>query len=104
MNFTTENFKTEVLESELPVLVDFWAEWCGPCQSLVPIIDEMTETAEGYKVGKVNVDAEGALAKEYKIMSIPALKVFHQGKIVAEMLGLSSREEIEEMIKNAVDL
>lgn len=102
MNFTTENFKTEVLESEVPVLVDFWADWCGPCKSLGPVIDEMAQTANGYKVGKVDVDAEGPLAKQYRVMSIPALKVFYQGKVVSEMVGVSTREEIEEMIQKAV--
>ena len=69
--FTTANFNEEVLQSDIPVLVDFWASWCMPCKMLTPVIEELAEEAEGYKVGKVNVDEEPELARQYNVMSIP---------------------------------
>ncbi len=85
---TTATFTEVVLNSEKPVLVDFWAEWCGPCRMVSPILDEIgAEYADKIEIVKVNVDEEPHLAAEYEITGIPAMKVFHNGKIVKEMVG-----------------
>ena len=76
--FTTDNFETEVLKAEKPVLVDFWATWCGPCRRQAPVVEELAEA--GYEVGKVDVDKEPSLAQQYKIMSIPTLLVFKEDR------------------------
>jgi len=87
-NVTAANFTEVVLNSEKPVLVDFWAEWCGPCRMVGPILDEIgTEYADKITIVKVNVDEEPHLAAEYQITGIPAMKVFQNGKIVKEMVG-----------------
>lgn len=87
-NVTAANFTEVVLNSEKPVLVDFWAEWCGPCRMVGPILDEIgAEYAEKITIVKVNVDEEPHLAAEYQITGIPAMKVFQNGKIVKEMVG-----------------
>ena len=83
ITLTKENFKNEVLNSDIPVLVDFWATWCGPCKMIAPIVEEIAEENEGkIKVGKVNVDDESDLAAEFRISSIPTLLVFKNGQIV----------------------
>lgn len=97
--FTTANFNEEVLQSEVPVLVDFWATWCAPCRMLGPVIDELAEEAQGYKVGKVNVDEEPELAKEYNVMSIPTVLVFKNGKVTASSVGVQPKETLEDMVK-----
>ena len=89
-NFTVQNFETEVLQAKEPVLVDFWAEWCMPCKMQGPAIDKLA--AEGYSVGKVNVDEEGALAEAYGVMSIPTLIIFKDGKEADRMVGLQSKD------------
>ena len=89
-NFTVQNFETEVLQAKEPVLVDFWAEWCMPCKMQGPAIDKLA--AEGYAVGKVNVDEEGALAEAYGVMSIPTLIIFKDGKEADRMVGLQSKD------------
>lgn len=98
LHLTKENFDQEVLESNVPVLVDFWATWCGPCQMVLPIIEELAEELEGVKIGKVNVDEEMELAKQYRVMSIPTLIVFKDGKKVATSVGAKTKEEIKEML------
>lgn len=101
ITLTSENFKAEVLESKVPVLVDFWATWCGPCQMMGPVVEELANESDGsYKVGKVNVDEQGDLAQEYGIMSIPAFFVFKDGKVVSSTVGAQGKDALLEMIKN----
>lgn len=100
IKFTTQNFDEEVLKSQTPVLVDFWAEWCGPCHIIAPIIAELANDYEGkLKVGKLNVDEEPGLAQTYTVRSIPTLKIFKQGQIVEEMIGVMSKAELAKRIE-----
>ena len=95
-----QNFEEEVLKSEIPVLVDFWATWCGPCRMLAPTIAKIAEEQEGViKVGKVDVDEEPELAAKYGIASIPTLMVFKNGEIVNKAVGVQSKPMIEDMLK-----
>ena len=87
VTITKENFAQEVLQSEKPVLLDFWASWCGPCRMLSPIVDEVAEERTDVKVGKVNVDEQPELAGEFGVMSIPTLLVFKGGKLVRQAVG-----------------
>lgn len=98
INITKENFETEVLKSEKPVLLDFWASWCGPCKMVSPIIDEIAEETDDIKVGKVNVDEQGELAIEFGIVSIPTLVVIENGEIVNKSVGAIPKEEILNML------
>ncbi|MDD3478261.1 MAG: thioredoxin [Candidatus Izemoplasmatales bacterium] len=92
---TSENFKKEVLESELPVIVDFWAQWCRPCLMLGPIIEEIAEDMAGQvKVAKINVDEEGYLANQFRISSIPTVMLFKGGKPVSQVIGLLRKEDL----------
>jgi thioredoxin 1 len=95
MQFTDANFEEEVLKSDVPVLVDFWAPWCGPCQILGPTIDELAAEVTGVKIGKLNVDENPGTASKYGIMSIPSLKVFKGGEVVSELVGVQSKEILE---------
>ena len=88
ITITKENFETEVLKSAQPVLLDFWAAWCGPCRMLSPVVDEVAEERTDVKVGKVNVDEQPELAAEFGVMSIPALLLFENGKLVRQALSL----------------
>lgn len=94
---TEQNFAAEVLQSEKPVLVDFWATWCGPCRRQAPIVEELAE--EGYAVGKIDVDEQPGIAQQYRIMSIPTLVVFKGGKEAGRFVGLTSKD----VLKNAME-
>ncbi len=95
MDLTKANFEAEVLKSESPVIVDFWAAWCGPCKALSPTVEEIgTEFAGKAKVMKVNVDDENELAMQYGVMSLPTLKFFKNGKIVGEIIGAAPKASI----------
>jgi len=97
---TKNNFESEVLNSNIPVLVDFWATWCGPCRMLAPIIEEIANENQGsLKVGKVDVDEQSELAMKFGIMSIPTLILFKDGKPVAQSLGYKPKAQIEAMFK-----
>jgi thioredoxin 1 len=100
ITITEQNFEQEVLNSELPVMIDFWAVWCGPCKVLSPIVEELAnEYAGKIKVGKVNVDENGQLAMRYNVMSIPTLKFFKGGKMVGEMIGAAPKNIVESELK-----
>lgn len=98
IHLTEANFEAEVLKSEIPVLVDFWASWCGPCRMVGPVIDEIAEERTDIKVGKVNVDEEPGLAQKYRVMSIPTLIVFKGGEAVNTSLGAKPKREILKML------
>ena len=100
ISITKENFEQEVLKSDVPVLIDFWAEWCGPCKMLSPIIEEIANEANGeYKVGKVNIDQQLELANAFKIVSIPTVVVMEDGKIKNSAVGYMPKENILELLK-----
>ena len=96
---TKENFKQEVLEAKVPVLVDFWATWCGPCQMMGPVVEELAQENPDVKVCKVNVDEEMELAREYRVMSIPTFLVFKNGEVTGRTLGVQQKEELLELLK-----
>lgn len=99
-----QNFENEVLKSEVPVLVDFWAPWCGPCQMMGPIIEEIAKEMEGkpVKVAKLNVDEATAIAEKYNVMSIPTFKIFKGGKVVDEFIGAQAKEEIIKRLEKVI--
>ena len=95
ITLTAENFEQEVLQSELPVLVDFWATWCGPCRKLAPVVAQIAEEKEGeLKVGKVNIDDQAELAIRYSIASIPTLMVFKDGQVAAKTVGAMPKSQL----------
>ncbi len=100
IHLTDDNFKKEVLESDLPVLVDFWAPWCGPCKMIGPLVEESAkEFDKKLKVAKVNVDESPQAATKYGVMSIPTLIFFKQGKIMGQVVGVLSRQELKKKIQ-----
>jgi len=104
LNFTDQSFDTEVLSSEVPVLVDFWAEWCGPCRMMTPTVDAIAADYQGrVKVGKVNVDENGGTAMRYNIRGIPTLLLFKGGKIVEQKVGAVGKTDVQKMIDAHLD-
>ena len=99
VTITKSNFQEEVLGSSIPVLVDFWATWCGPCRMLAPILDQIAEKYEGrLKVGKVNIDQEPELAGRFEVMAIPTVILFKDGKAVDSFMGVRDRDSVERFI------
>lgn len=100
IEFTDQNFDQEVIKSEKAVLVDFWAPWCGPCQMMVPVVDELAkEIGDKAKIGKLNVEENPVMSEKYAVMSIPAIKIFKGGKIVKEFTGVQSKENLEKELE-----
>lgn len=98
IKITKETFETEVMNSELPVLIDFWAEWCGPCKMLSPVLEDFSKEEASVKICKVNVDEEPELAQKFSVMSIPTLVVIKNGKVVNTSVGVKSKESIKQML------
>ncbi len=94
ITITKENFKSEVLDSEKPVLIDFWASWCGPCRMMAPVIDAVAEELNDVKVGKINIDEESELASAFKIMSIPTIMLVNRGEVVNGVVGVRPKSDI----------
>ncbi len=100
VQITRENFMSEVTNSEKPVLLDFYADWCGPCRMVTPIVDEIASERSDIKVGKINVDNQPELAQQFRVMSIPTLVVLKDRKIVSQSVGAKTKEQILEMLSD----
>lgn len=101
LNITQENFNTEVLKSDKPVLIDFWAEWCGPCRMLSPVIEELADEVTDAKIAKINIDEENELAVQFGVMSIPTLIVVKDGKAVSQVVGVQPKQKILKLLQKA---
>jgi thioredoxin 1 len=102
LEFTDSNFQSEVLESPVPVLVDFWAPWCGPCRMIGPVIEELSaENAGSFKIGKVNVDDNNRLAMTYNVASIPTIMIFSGGRLVQQMMGVQPKARLQQALDEA---
>jgi len=99
LTITNQNFETEVINSDKPVLLDFWAEWCMPCKMFLPIVEEIANEESSIKVGKVNVDSEMELASKYQIASIPTLVLIKNGEVLTRIVGMKSKEEVMKEVK-----
>ena len=103
IEITCDNFNSEVVQSDIPVLIDFWAPWCGPCKMIGPVIDQIAiENSGRLKVGKINIDNEADLAQQYGISSIPTLIVFKDGQMAAQKNGAAPKHDIEALFKNLI--
>ena len=100
LHITKENFDQEVLNSDQPVLIDFWASWCGPCQMLLPVVEELAGEVEHAKICKINVDEQPELAQQFQVMTIPTLVVMNGGKVLNRSVGVKPKEEILKMLEN----
>lgn len=99
IDLTKENFQAEITKSYKPVLVDFWAVWCGPCQMMAPILHELETEMPDVQIGKVNVDEQMDLARQFRVVSIPTLIIFKNGQEVQRMVGVTSKEELKDALK-----
>lgn len=95
MEFTKDNFDAEVLKSDKPVLVDFWAPWCGPCQIMGPVVDSLAGEMTTVKIGKLNVDEHPEIAQQYGVMSIPTMKIYKGGQVVKEFIGVQDKAALQ---------
>lgn len=98
VNITKENIREEVLQSDLPVLLDFWAGWCGPCRMVSPVVEEIARERPDVKVGKINIDEQRELAEQFQIMSIPTLMVVRDGRVVRQAVGARPKSQILAML------
>ena len=104
MELTKDNFQSEVIEGDVPVLVDFWATWCGPCRAVAPVIDELATEYEGkLKVGKVDVDAEQQLAADFGVRSIPTLLIFKDGKMAEQIVGAVPKSQLVDKLQGVLE-
>lgn len=101
--FTAANFEQEVIKAEMPVLVDFYADWCGPCKMMAPVVANLAEKYDGkLKVGKCNIDEEESLALKYGVMSIPTMKIFEKGEVISTVVGAMPQEALEDKINEVI--
>ena len=102
ITISKDNFDSEVLRSDKPVLIDFWAAWCGPCRMIAPIVEQIAEEVSGIQVGKIDVDDQPELARQFGVMSIPTLILFQNGKVVKQMTGVQPKPAIMDAIQSAL--